>query len=71
MPIHKIEFEKHLGTMNTSIGTVVFYNLEFENIFQAGEFLKDISPGNYKGWVKDDGTFGLIDVETNDVYTYT
>ena len=64
----KIQFEKHHGIMNTSNGTVTFYNLVFLNIIHASNFFRHLDPGNYDGWVKDD-LFGIVDLDTGWIYS--
>jgi hypothetical protein len=64
----KIRFEKHHGTMDFSDGTVVFYKLIFKNIIDAGNFLRELDPGNYKGWVQGDH-FGIVDLDTGWIYS--
>jgi hypothetical protein len=63
-----MQLEKHEGLIDYSTGNVVFYKFLFESIFQAGEFLGSIKPGNYKGWVNGDA-YGLIDLDSGWVYT--
>lgn len=67
--MNKIEFNKHKGYYDKVNNHIVFYNLVFNDIFHAGNFLKNIEPGNYTGWVND-GKFGLINLDTNEKITY-
>lgn len=64
----KVRFEKHQGELNFSDGTAVFYNLIFKNIIQAGNFLRHLNPGNFKGWVNDE-QFGVVDLDSGWIYT--
>ncbi len=54
--------------MDFSDGTVVFYKLIFKNIIDAGNFLRELDPGNYKGWVQGDH-FGIVDLDTGWIYS--
>ncbi len=54
--------------MNFSDGTATFYNLTFKDIIVAGNFLRDLKPGNFKGWVTHN-TFGLVDLDSGWIYT--
>lgn len=69
MTLHKIEFDKHKGFMNHETKSVIFYNLEFESILHVKNFLKNLEPGDYQGWVEDD-RYGLIDQKTGLVYEW-
>lgn len=62
-----IEFEHHCGRQHHSEGYVVFYGLLFESILQASTFLRNTSPGRYKG-VYLRGNKYLVDKPTNSFY---
>lgn len=64
------EYNDHKGLMDSKTNQVFFYGLVFENIIHAINFLKNISPGDYKGWVKD-SLYGVFDKENNRYYTNT
>ena len=64
----RMKFEKHDGIIDYSSGRVAFYKLMFDNIFQGGNFIRRIKPGNYQGWVRGK-KFGLVDLDSGWIYT--
>ena len=61
----KINFEGHQGELVKSDGSVIFYDLIFDDILHARKFLKLIPPGNYIGWIENK-YFGVTDIVTGE-----
>jgi hypothetical protein len=61
----KINFEGHHGELMKSDGSVIFYDLIFDDILHARKFLQLIPPGNYTGWIENK-YFGVTDVITGE-----
>jgi hypothetical protein len=68
--IQKIEFENHIGLLDTKTGAVEFYELVFSNITKAIWILKYVKPANYTSWLGE-SDFGLEDPETGLRYAWS
>jgi hypothetical protein len=68
--IQKIEFENHIGLLDTKTGTVEFYELVFSSIIKAIRILRYVKPANYTSWLGETD-FGLENPETGLRYAWS
>jgi hypothetical protein len=68
--IQKIEFENHIGLLDTKTGAVEFYELVFSSIIKAIRILRYVKPANYTSWLGE-SDFGLEDSETGLRYAWS